>query len=39
MQVLEYLTILELLPEGRDKDALYHLFYLIYIWMRLLGLG
>ena len=39
MQVMEYLMILEFLPKGWDKDALYHLFYLIYIWIKLLGLG
>jgi hypothetical protein len=35
----EYLKILESLPRGWDKDAHYHLFCLIYIWMKLLGFG
>jgi len=34
---MEYLKILELLPEGWDKDAHSHLFYLIYISIQLLG--
>jgi hypothetical protein len=39
MKVMEYLKILESLPRGWDKDAHYHLFCLIYIWMKLLGFG
>jgi hypothetical protein len=34
---MEYLKILESLPREWDKDAHYHLFGLIYIWMKLLG--
>ena len=27
------------ITQGWDKDAHYHLFYSIYIWMKLLGFG
>jgi hypothetical protein len=39
MQVTEYLKILESLPREWDRDAHYHLTYLIYILMKLLGFG
>jgi len=39
MQVMEYLKILESLPKGLNKVAHFHLFYLIYIWMKLSGFG
>jgi len=36
---MEYLKVLELLPNGWDKDAHYHPFYSIHIRTKLLGFG